>query len=86
MTHIHFGIDTLLRSHADEMSGLRVALVTNNAANAPGYGHFDRLIGRLDVRETLVQNAADPATHITKWTSATDWIGRVKSHLRYVTG
>ena len=32
MSNIHFGVDTLLQSHRTDLTGLRVGLVTNNAA------------------------------------------------------
>lgn len=50
------------------------------AANAPGYGHFDRLIGRLDIRTALAGAAAE---EITEWTAAPGWAERAAPHLLY---
>lgn len=54
------------------------------AANGPGYGHFDLLSGRLDLRSALA--TLDPATAnhtIRQWTVATDWAQRVQPYLCY---
>lgn len=56
------------------------------AANEPGYGHFDRLVGRADVREALVALASAPDeanAQIHTWTDATGWAERVSPHLIY---
>lgn len=56
-----------------------------NAAGA-GYGHFDRLIGRLDVREQLGKLSNKPSaltSQIEEWTSANEWADRVRGHLLY---
>lgn len=53
------------------------------AANGPGYGHFDLLIGRLDLRAALMTLAPDIATHVDQWTNATAWTVRVQPYLCY---
>lgn len=54
------------------------------AANGPGYGHFDLLIGRLDLRRALA--TLDPATaktQIRQWTEVAGWAQRVQPYLCY---
>lgn len=50
------------------------------AANAPGYGHFDRLIGRLDIRTVLADATPE---QIAAWTAAPNWAERAAPHLLY---
>lgn len=56
------------------------------AARGPGYGHFDALIGRTDLRAEIDNMAAagtvDAAT-IRGWTECADWRALVTSHLLY---
>lgn len=73
---------TIMRLYPDRFAWLPYP----TAANAPGHGHFDRLVGRLEIRQQLVDNAADPAALITEWTDAAKWIGRTKAYLLYATG
>ncbi len=49
----------------------------------PGYGHFDRLIGRLDVRPTLDAGPEDLAGHIARWTAVPEWGTRAAKALLY---
>jgi uncharacterized protein YbbC (DUF1343 family) len=51
------------------------------AANAPGYGHIERLLGRLDAREAL-QAQPDERT-LLQWTQTANWLQRVQPFLMY---
>ena len=54
------------------------------AANGPGYGHFDLLSGRLDLRTQLTTlSFARATTQISQWTTATGWAERVHPYLCY---
>ncbi len=54
------------------------------AANGPGYGHFDLLIGRLDLRTQLATLPLTTlTTQIKQWTDATAWTQRVEPYLCY---
>lgn len=54
------------------------------AANAPGYGHFDRLIGNFAIRAAVEQLPAATATAtITQWTAVPAWADQVRSYLLY---
>ncbi len=49
----------------------------------PGHGHFDRLVGRLDVRPTLEAQPPELQDHIRRWTAVPDWSTRVEEVLLY---
>ncbi len=51
--------------------------------NAPGYGHFDRLIGQLHIREALSAQLDNLRSQIVGWTAAPDWARRVGEILLY---
>jgi uncharacterized protein YbbC (DUF1343 family) len=74
---------SLLRLHPNEFSWLPYP----TAVNAPGHGHFDRLIGRVDMREQLQALATGHAdqvrAQIARWTAVPDWADRVQPHLLY---
>lgn len=53
------------------------------AANPSGEGHFERLVGRGGIRETLEEFPADLGARIDGWTSTPGWEERVKEHLLY---
>lgn len=70
----------VIAAHRDEFSWLPYP----TAANAPGYGHFDRLIGNFTIRtalETLC--SADAATMIDQWTTVPNWQKYVQPYLLY---
>lgn len=54
------------------------------AANAPGFGHFDRLIGTMDIRVVLEQlQATEASATITDWTTVSTWPKIVQPYLLY---
>jgi uncharacterized protein YbbC (DUF1343 family) len=53
------------------------------ADNSAGYGHFDRLIGRLDLRPQLTELGVQAAAQIAQWTATPTWLARVQPHLLY---
>lgn len=53
------------------------------AANPTGEGHFERLIGRDGIRETLGQNSDRLAESIRAWTAAPEWRERMSPFLLY---
>lgn len=53
------------------------------AANRKGLQHFDRLVGRLDIRPALEQLPQDLPAEIAHWTAAPDWRRRAEPHLLY---
>ena len=53
------------------------------AANAPGFGHFDRLVGQLHIREALSAQLDNLHSQIVGWTAAPDWAERVGGILLY---
>ena len=54
-----------------------------SAANGPGFGHFDRLIGQLQIREALSAQLDNLRSQIVGWTAAPDWARRVGEILLY---
>ena len=46
-------------------------------------GHFDRLVGRGDVRQTLEMQAPGASAQVVEWTETGDWESRGKAHLLY---
>lgn len=52
------------------------------AANRQGLQHFDRLVGRLDVRPALDAPSFDDSL-VARWTETADWASRVKPVLLY---
>jgi uncharacterized protein YbbC (DUF1343 family) len=65
----------LIRLHRDRFGWLPYP----TAANETGHQHFDRLIGRLDVRPMLDRGEE----RIGEWTAAPGWAERVAPHLVY---
>ena len=63
----------IIRQHPEKFAWLPYP----TAANQPGFGHFDRLIGRLDVRETLAALPPDLPQRIQEWTQVPGWPARV---------
>lgn len=53
------------------------------ADSGAGYGHFDRLIGRLDLRPQLAQLGAQAAAQIAEWTAVPTWFTRIQPYLLY---
>ena len=53
------------------------------ADNTPGYGHFDRLIGRTDIRAALESQPEHLPSLIEEWTQTGGWVERVRKYLRY---
>ncbi|HLN12923.1 MAG TPA: DUF1343 domain-containing protein [bacterium] len=53
------------------------------AANVTGANHFDRLIGRREIRPILERGPDDVADRIAEWTNPQGWSSRVQSHLLY---
>jgi uncharacterized protein YbbC (DUF1343 family) len=53
------------------------------AANPTGGSHFQRLVGRGDVMETIVRDTAEAKSCVADWTDAGDWNDRVRPHLIY---
>jgi uncharacterized protein YbbC (DUF1343 family) len=68
-------IAELLRLHSREFEWLPYP----TAANEAGHQHFDRLIGRLDIRRMLDRGEE----RIADWTAAPGWLERVRTHLLY---
>ncbi len=56
------------------------------AANVTGAGHFDRLVGRRDIRPVLEHHPADVTTRIADWTDPQGWPSRVHPHVLYPVG
>ncbi len=54
-----------------------------SADNAPGYGHFDRLVGQLHIREALSAQLDNLRSQIVGWTATGDWPRRVGEILLY---
>ena len=65
--------------HPDDFVGLPYP----TAANAPGHGHFDRLVGRLDIRPRFrVPDRMEDAL-IGQWTECGPWQEQVQPFLLY---
>ena len=54
-----------------------------SAANGPGYGHFDRLIGQVAIREALQSAPSDVAKLVDQWTQSGQWAEVVQPYLLY---
>ena len=52
------------------------------AARGPGYGHFDALVGRTDIRTAIDAGGIDAGV-IRRWTACPDWRNAVTPHLLY---
>lgn len=52
------------------------------AARGPGYGHFDALIGRTDIRMAIDAGGIDEGA-IRRWTACGEWRGAVTPYLLY---
>ncbi len=72
-----FLLSLVIARHPDEFAWLPYP----THGNGPGYGHFDRLVGRLDIREQLAQEPS--SEQILEWTSAPGWRERVQPSLIY---
>jgi uncharacterized protein YbbC (DUF1343 family) len=53
------------------------------AANPTGGFHFQRLVGRRDVMETIVRDPVEAHSWVAEWTSAGNWSERVAPHRIY---
>lgn len=53
------------------------------AANPTGGFHFQRLVGRRDVMETIVRDPVEARSRVEEWTSVGTWRERVAPHLIY---
>ena len=53
------------------------------SANATGHGHFDRLIGQVDVRLQFESDATIGSAAIERWTACEHWTARVQPYLFY---
>jgi uncharacterized protein YbbC (DUF1343 family) len=53
------------------------------AANPGGGGHFDRLIGRPEIRPQIEQDPPDLAHRIAAWTDPNDWVDQSRAFLLY---
>lgn len=53
------------------------------AANPMGEGHFERLVGRTDIRPILDATPAAVGAQLAAWTSAVDWRPRAQRALIY---
>ena len=74
---------TVIHHHLDKFEWLPYP--TNVAGQ--GYGHFDRLLGRSDVRKQISELADGKqdtlSLQIQEWTSVSGWADRVAPHLLY---
>jgi uncharacterized protein YbbC (DUF1343 family) len=77
-TGLHL-LGAIIRTHRAEFQWLAYP----TAANAAGHHHFDRLIGRSDIRQELERQPDDLAAKIEPWTGIDDWPARVARHLLY---
>jgi uncharacterized protein YbbC (DUF1343 family) len=68
-------IAELIRLHPEAFEWLPYP----TAANEGGHQHFDRLVGRMDVRPALERGEE----HIAEWTAAPGWAERARPHLLY---
>jgi uncharacterized protein YbbC (DUF1343 family) len=68
-------IATLIRLHSNDFEWLPYP----TAANEGGHQHFDRLVGRMDVRPMLDRGEE----RIAEWTAAPGWAERARPHLIY---
>ncbi len=69
----------IIALHPEEFSWLPYP----TAANQPGYGHFDRLIGRTDIREALQTEPEELSLLLDQWTQTGNWFDRVQPYLLY---
>lgn len=67
------------RRHPDQLQWLPYP----TAANPTGGFHFQRLVGRKDVMESIVRDPSGATSRIAEWTSAGNWRERVTPHLIY---
>ena len=68
-------IAELIRLHPEKFEWLPYP----TAANESGHQHFDRLVGRMDVRPALDRGEE----HIAEWTATPQWAERARPHLLY---
>ena len=73
-----FLLTTIMQAHPDHFQWLPYPTADSGA----GYGHFDRLIGQLWVREALEQGRVQGET-IAQWTDVGKWTARVEPYLLY---
>jgi uncharacterized protein YbbC (DUF1343 family) len=69
----------IIRLHADEFRWLAYP----TAAAGSGVNHFDKLIGRLDIRPALDAQRSDLLDQINEWTAPANWTARAQPHLLY---
>lgn len=53
------------------------------ADSGPGHGHFDRLIGRLELRSQLEQSGQPDWATVLQWTALSQWATAVSPYLLY---
>ena len=70
---------TIIELHREEFRWAQYP----TAANPGGEGHFERLVGRAGIRETLEADSADLDARVKEWTEATGWRDRVRCALLY---
>lgn len=70
---------TVIESHREHFRWAKYP----TAANPNGEGHFERLIGKLGIRETVERGMAEVHPRVRTWTGATGWRDRVNSILLY---
>lgn len=72
-----------MHNHTNEFSWLPYP----TAANEPGFGHFDRLVGQLSIRDELAEQLgktpAENHDQIQRWTHPVGWPARTSSILLY---
>jgi uncharacterized protein YbbC (DUF1343 family) len=72
-------LQAVIQQHPDAFAWLPYPTADAGA----GYGHFDRLIGNLEIREALPHLGHDAAAQIAAWTEPAGWTERVRSYLLY---
>jgi uncharacterized protein YbbC (DUF1343 family) len=68
-------IAELIRLHPNEFEWLPYP----TSANEGGHQHFDRLVGRMDIRPAIDRGEE----HIAAWTARPRWMERARPHLLY---
>jgi len=69
----------IIRHHPQQFQWLPYPTADSGA----GYGHFDRLIGQLWVREALYRSGADATDAVAQWTDPGPWAALVQPYLLY---
>jgi uncharacterized protein YbbC (DUF1343 family) len=76
-TGLHL-LSTIMKEHPAQFQWLPYPTADSGA----GYGHFDRLIGQLWVREALEKGGGRDES-IAQWTDVGKWTARVEPYLLY---